>query len=95
MLRLLGRRLFDFLKPGATTNQARTALPKVGRTSLNPAASSAKRVVSYVEFPVADALAIRKHFNCRINNLAMQLNSCAFERYFALIDEKVDFDLSA
>ena len=93
LARLLAANLFERLKPGHKPANVEIALPKVKRTSLNPATSSLERVVSYVEFPLGDAYAIRKHFNCSINDLALLLNSCALEHYFRKIHEKVDFDL--
>ncbi len=93
LARLLASKLFERLKPGDKPTEAEIVLPTVRRTSLNPAAASLKRVVSYVEFPMAAAYVIRKHFNCSINDLALLLNSCALEHYFRKIGEKVDFDL--
>jgi hypothetical protein len=54
---------------------------------------SPKRVVSFVELPMMEALAIRKFFGCSINDLALVLNSAAIQHYFKKTREKVDFDL--
>ncbi|MET0657704.1 MAG: wax ester/triacylglycerol synthase domain-containing protein [Steroidobacteraceae bacterium] len=70
-------------------------LPPVKKTSLNSGKSSFKRLIAYVELPIEDARAIRKRFECSINDLALVLNSAALEHYFKKIREKVDFDLVA
>jgi WS/DGAT/MGAT family acyltransferase len=70
-----------------------TALPPIKRTSLNAGKMTPKRVVSFIELPMTDALAIRKSFECSINDLALVLNSAAIEHYFKKTREKVDFDL--
>lgn len=64
--------------PEAPTNQ----LPPMKKTSLTSANASRRRWVSYVELPIGDALAIRKHFECSINDLALVLDSAALEHYF-------------
>jgi diacylglycerol O-acyltransferase / wax synthase len=81
------------LKLKAPPAEVAPRLPKVRKTSLNSGASSFERVVSYIELPIADALAIRKHFECSINDLALVLNSAALEHYFRKIKELIDFDL--
>lgn len=93
LTRVLATKLFGRMKPQDKPDDSAYVLPKVRRTSLNPETASFKRVVSYVEFPLSDAYAIRKHFNCSINDLALMLNSCALDYYFRRIGEKVDFDL--
>lgn len=78
-----------------TSEAESNPLPELNKTSLNTGAFSNKRLVSYVELPIEDALAIRKRFGCSINDLALVLNSAALEYYFKKIGEKVDFDLIA
>jgi hypothetical protein len=68
-------------------------LPPVQKTSLNGGRMTSKRVISYVELPMPEALAIRKVFGCSVNDLALALNSAAIENYFKRIGEKIDFDL--
>ena len=81
------------LKP--TVESQANALPPVKKTSLNGGKPSPRRLVSYVELPIEDARAIRKRFECSINDLALLLNSAALEHYFKKTREKVDFDLVA
>lgn len=82
------------LKPAATGDD-KVVVPKAIKTSLNVARLSAKRAVSYVEFPLDEIKALRRHYDCSINDLVLLLNSCAMEHYFRSIGETIDFDLVA
>jgi len=95
LAKLLTAALAKRLKLTETLETGSNPLPVIRKTSLNSAVSSSKRVVAYIELPIEEALAIRKHFECSINDLALVLNSVALEHYFKGIREKVDFDLVA
>lgn len=73
--------------------EVRNSLPAVQKTSLNVGRLSNRRVVAYLELPLADIKSLRKAHDCTINDLALFINSCALEHYFKAIGEKVDFDL--
>jgi diacylglycerol O-acyltransferase / wax synthase len=83
------------LKVKETPDPDAHRLPEIKKTSLNSGVMTAKRAVSYVELPIDDARAIRKHFQCSINDLALVLNGAALEHYFKGLGETVDFDLVA
>jgi hypothetical protein len=52
-------------------------------------------VVSYLELPLDEVKALRRTFDCSVNDLVLLLNSYALEHYFAGIGEAIDFDLVA
>ncbi len=69
------------------------SLPHVHKTSLNEPRLSDKRAVAYVELPIKDIKAMRTHYNCTVNDLALFINSWALDHYFREIGETIDFDL--
>ena len=73
----------------------RVKVPPVRRTSINVSRVSARRVVSYTEFPFAEVKALARHFECSVNDIALLLSSFAMQHYFAETGEKIDFDLVA
>lgn len=62
-------------------------------TSLNVAGYTGKRSVSYKELSLKEIKALAKHFDCKVNDVCLLLNSYAMENYFNETGETVDFNL--
>lgn len=95
LIRTLATELSKRIPFAEQHRESASPLPKVRKTSLNVAPISSKRAVSYLELPLDDIKALRKAFDCSINDLALLFSSCALQHYFAGIGERVDFDLVA
>ncbi len=88
--------LLDNLKTRLNASESTrdiVTVPKVRKTSINVDRLSSRRVISRVNLPLDQVKALRRHYDCSINDLAILFNSYALQHYFETIGEAIDFDL--
>jgi len=62
-------------------------------TSLNTEEFSGERAIAYKTLSLAEVKSLARRFECKVNDIAMLLYSCAMEHYFENTGEDIDFDL--
>ncbi len=96
LFKILNQQLAKRLRPSEETEaDVQAPKPKPQKTSLNSGQISDKRIVAYLNLPMAEIKALRTAYDCSINDLALFISSMSLEYYFESIGETVDFDLIA